>query len=238
MNTQVKHRPILFSGDMVRAILEGRKTQTRRVIGLEKVNENPAEFDYAGEMAANTRAQLEHTFAGESYNVFTKCPYGKPGDVLWVRESFRQYKYIDELGEFTDQTITEYKADNPEDVCMVDGDGFQMWNKDGSEKYVPFKPSIHMPKAACRLFLKIKSVRVERLQDISEADAVAEGVEKNNPKSNPFYKDYSRPETNDFVYAVNSFRTLWFKINGGASWDANPWVWVVEFERIDKPENF
>jgi hypothetical protein len=96
-----------------------------------------------------------------------------------------------------------------------------------------WKPSIYMPKEACRIFLKITEIRVERLQDISEQCAVKEGISNNETK----YYDYLRKE---FITesAYHSFFTLWESINGEGSWDANPWVWVIKFEQIEKPEDF
>lgn len=192
MNT----KPILFSTEMVQAILEGRKTQTRRTKGLEKVNENPDGHTFNSFSIDNKNAtfkRLEGMWQG------VDVPF-KTGDVLWVRESFAKV-------EFKDQpTLYLYKA-NPEHQSMK------------------WKPSIHMPKEACRLFLKVTNVRVERLQDITEMDAIFEGCMQ-------YEKD------TDWMTALYGFELLWKKINGESSWKSNPWVWVIEFERIEKPENF
>jgi hypothetical protein len=204
----MKHRPILFSTDMVQAILEGRKTQTRRVvktIDARGFRTNYAPFE-------------------DFYGRVFKCPYGQPGDVLWVRET-----WAPALNDFA------YKADYSEDV-INEPQNKGLW-----------KPSIHMPREAARLFLRIKSVRVKRLQDISEDDACEEGIEvKTMPNADAGdYNCYPRnymisekdadgwPYFNEEQY-IESFRTLWQSINGPESWDANPWVWVVEFERISR----
>lgn len=199
MNT----KPILFSTEMVQAILAGRKTQTRRTKGLEKVNVNPDGHTFNSFSIDNDNAtfkRLEGMWQG------VDVPY-KTGDIIWVRESFT----FNQIGK----TDYLYKADSL------------------TPKFIKWKPSIHMPKEACRLFLKITNVRAERLLDISEEDARNEGVEHLIPR----WKDY----TNDkgFCYnAWSSFKTLWIKINGIESYTSNPFVWVIEFERIEKPENF
>ena len=183
-------RPILFSTPMVQAILDGRKTQTRRVI-------KPQPLDVV-------------TYADQRvwYPEVIKCPY-EVGDVLWVRETFtnsEEYPFI------------FYKAD-ADDVS------------------IKWKPSIFMPKSACRLFLQVKSVRVERLQDITEEDAIAEGIERIKKDGMLSFRSYA-VKHDACVYPYVSFQTLWHKINGPTSWVKNPWVWVIEFEKIEKPENF
>lgn len=194
-----KLRPILFSTAMVQAILDGRKTQTRRVV----------------------KPQPEYTrgfvgpihWIGDKDGKEIKCPYGEPGDILWVRETWcPPHHLIPESGYV-------YKADD--------------------NRPFRWKPSIHMPFAAARIFLRVKSVRVERLHDISEADVIAEGIKSRvNRQVNQFTNIYATTDediTKAFV-AIQSFCSLWESINGPESWDANPWVWVVEFERISREE--
>lgn len=198
----MKHRPILFSTPMVKAILEGRKNQTRRVV--------------------KARSYISDVVDGVPYEMTEddsqpiKCPYGYVDDVLWVREKWAPI--IDDTGK----RIGFYHST---DTDIYTG---------------KWKPSIHMPKEACRLFIKIKSIRVERLQDISEEDAKLEGVESwvnERLKSKPtIFKNYLQNEDAWFCSkAYTSFHTLWELINGKESWDANPWVWVIEFEKIKKP---
>jgi hypothetical protein len=160
-----------------------------------------------------------------------RCPYGQPGDVLWVRESWTE----NGLGYY------RYSADYTEpSKALFDGKSVpeKLRNK--------WKPSIHMPKSACRIWLRVKSVKAERLQDSSVQEAIAEGVRfvTHWKTQKPFYLDYSYYTANalsdcgGFHNPKDSFHSLWATINGQESWPSNPWVWVVEFERIDKPTNF
>lgn len=211
----MKERPILFSGPMVRAILEGRKTMTRRVVklryGADVVVTNgqvwkPARVDYAG---------------------YVDCPYGQVGDRLWVREAFSGPHCMDASdgckavppSKWGDCSRIWYWADGN----MTEGD----WTRP--------RPSIHMPRWASRILLEIVAVRVERLQDISEADAQAEGVER--VVAGVGWRRYCDPDSEEVGVppcgdARRSFRSLWKFINGDESWNANPWVWVVEFKRV------
>lgn len=201
----MKERPILFSGPMVRAIIEGRKTQTRRVV---KARHFPKLEKFLGGLLDG------------KWNLIP-LPYGKPGDRLWVRETWclKEDPYNAEGNH--DKTCVHYRADGYK-VRAVDGDGFQLWNKDNSEAS-PWRPSIHMPRWASRITLEITSVRVERLQDISIDDAIAEGV----------FQGFDPPDGHGFrSEARNLYRELWESINGPGSWDANPFVWVIEFKRV------
>lgn len=176
----MKERPILFSAPMVRALLEGRKTQTRRIVKLpakDGSGDNRFVFDDA-----------------EGRKRFIDCPYGEPGDRLWVRETWRP--------------------------AQVDGMAWYAATC-GDETHERWKPSIHMPRWASRITLEITGVRVEQLQDISESDAIAEGVTPSDMKA------ISCLDRNYHAYFM-----LWESINGSGSWDLNPWVWVIEFRRI------
>lgn len=198
---------------MVQAILAGRKTQTRRVVkSKEKLGDN-FNLDF------------------EFNNTTATCPYGKVGDVLWVRESYLNFNSIDEEPNYV------YKASN-QNFQLASG---EHW-----------KPSIHMPKAACRIWLEIVSVKVERLQDISEEDAKAEGIDFEifNEEDNTFvYENYLKGK-NFYSFSeyqwnfgkethsapVASYCSLWESIHGDGSWNNNPWVWVVEFKQIENPK--
>ena len=228
-----KERPILFSGAMVRALLTGTKTQTRRVVKPQPDTAHDGEpywfiggyrvWGYRPAPAVPLRA------GGNPL----PCPYGQPGDRLWVRETFIQGFPVDPLTDSLQQwdadgnelpKKTWYRADNS-DIGWIDDDGWQV--------NVPWKPSIHMPRAASRITLEITSVRVERLQDISEGDAVAEGIEQ-MPCAVPdtrLWRNYDPGNgwTPSLAIPQNSFRSLWESINGPDSWDENPWVWVVAF---------
>jgi hypothetical protein len=189
----VKERPILFSSAMVRALLAGTKTQTRRALKVQ-----PADTPHAGQASRNRAGTRPVFYAAwekraADGSTICICPYGVPGDRLWVRESFAP--------------LTKgyaYRAD-------------QIWNAPPADRW---RPSIHMTRAASRITLEITDVRVERLQDISNADAIAEGIARGGPE-NP--DDIER----------NEYRALWESINGPGSWDANPWVWCLSFRRVD-----
>lgn len=210
----MKERPILMSAPMVRAILSGTKTQTRRVVKpqpyLSTLNPPNFEDKKVGEIFIcpdlfdpKTSVFVEYEGGGRYHNmgsdVFARkhCPYGQPGDRLWVREAFA-FCCEDKFGPVQDSII--FRAD----------EGNADW-KHG------WRPSIHMPRAASRILLEIVSVRVERLHEISEADAIAEGCPSGS------YGAY---------YPVDNYARLWESINGPESWESNPWVWVVEFRRL------
>lgn len=220
----IKERPIIFSAAMVRAILEGRKTQTRRIIkpqpieasGIKVEHFHPAIIDRLGDLQPGPEIFGAYTDDGE-WGV--KCPYGQPGDGLWVREAFSGEYYLSKFSpsEWISSLIWYWADGNPHD-----GD----WTKP--------KPSIHMPRWASRIFLEVVSVRVERLRDISEADAMAEGIQMHRDGDFPIFTTDGKDCWGSTAWS--SYRYLWDKINGeGAFWD-NPWVWVIEFKRVDAHE--
>lgn len=181
----MKERPILFSAPMVRAILDDRKTQTRRIIKGSTEHKGPYNPAY-----------LEIHKSSDGWKQI--CPYGKPGDKLWVRETFG---YVDKE--------VKYRADTHNDMLPPD-----------------WKPSIHMPRNASRINLLIKNIRIERLQNISEKDCFSEGIEK------PSQFDEYRAQLHNYKFiAKAAFESLWKSVNGKESWDLNPWVWVIYFER-------
>lgn len=193
-------RPIIFSGPMVKAILEGRKTQTRRVV---KNQDELLSCRFDGQ-----RFQ-RHVGYPIGHDIIP-CPYGEPGDRLWVRETFC-WKWDEVKSEF-DGFL--YSADGKH-VVHVDGGT----NRDGSERS-PWMPSIHMPREASRITLEITNVRVERLQDITQRDCIKEGILRHEGVRDGVERE--------------EFRDLWDKINGKKHpWSSNPWVWVIEFRRID-----
>lgn len=227
----MKERPILFSGPMVRAILNGSKSQTRRV-----VKPQPVRFAESGWSLPGLCCTSEKGFL-HSAPIF-KCPYGQPGDRLWVRETF---------ADLTKELGRRWERFNPETKRYEIGqkpffwyraDGEQPDPGNGTPLNQPWKPSIHMPRWASRITLEITGVRVERLQDISPADCEAEGVhrlplQENEPS--PWYTaDVSAGPVLHSRSTIGAYHKLWECINGPGSWDANPWVWVVEF-RVMKP---
>jgi len=213
-----KERPILFSGPMVRAILTGEKTQTRRVVKQLR-GMDPADVRLArtqGGYPDGVRPVWECDYC-EPDIFSTPCPYGQPGDRLWVRETWQSVPY----GPHRDWPGCP--DTRPHGVCESNRATVVIWRADG-EMPGPeiWRPSIFMPRWASRLTLEIAGVRVERLQAISEDDAWAEG--------------FPDPEGRNREYADRArywFKTLWGEINGKESWDANPWVWVIEFRKID-----
>jgi hypothetical protein len=224
-----RERPILFSAPMVRALLDGRKTQTRRVV---KPQPTPEVVDAgvisSGNPAANgvwswlDSKELEWaSTVGDDF----RCPYGVPGDVLWVREAWTPVPASAyRMSEGVQQTV------NPSDPYMA------AIYAAGWDRSIPkWKPSIHMPRWASRLTLKITDVRVERLNDISEADALAEGLVEYDPTDEDpaeFAWDDERGRGEVFNNAVSAYRDLWNHINDPGSWAANPWVWAVSFEVV------
>jgi len=235
----VKERPILFSGPMVKAILEGRKTQTRRVVKPQPIPDrhfpdgrlewNPGKLHYT-ECNVNWRP-LSRAF--DDYIQNGHCPFGAPGDRLWVRETYA-------LTQFNKPV---YRSD------FRDKDGYFWYSVSIDPHGVSWKPSIHMPRWASRITLEIESLRVERLREISEEDAVAEGVVDSMPCG---CLDNGTSECSGRC----RFKYLWQSINGprlpanprsrryarvkrylekhpDMSWNANPWVWVITFQRVN-----
>ena len=204
-------RPILFSAPMVRAILDGRKTQTRRAIRPQPNGKLLGVLD-------RDRGPRYWFAAGpaDRSSVEVYCPYGKPGDLLWVRETWQHSNHP--LGPYDRDCTVFYRADYLDDPHGPDGE------KSPEGKYRQWRPSIHMPRLACRITLRVTDVRVERLADISEDDVVAEG--------------WPHTDTNGAgvplrdAYPIGWYANLWEDINGKGSWERNPWVWVVSFERV------
>ena len=210
----IKERPILFSGAMVRAILDGRKTVTRRVVKPQPDNSWRVTGGYGRITTKHPHKDKFGVFICRGQHTdfpevdIIPCPYGQPGDQLWVRETC----FINGPDKGAEVI---YKAD-------------PLPNWEGEEADIRWRPSIHMPRWASRIQLEITSVRVERLQDISEQQAMAEGVDGKESESAKSQGWWMKP--------IAAFRFLWRSINGPESWQANPWVWVVEFHRIDHQE--
>lgn len=253
----MRERPILFSGPMVRAILDGRKTQTRRVIAGNPVDVTPfrgRDGEPTGEFGLHSSPRV--------ISKHVRCPYGVPGDQLWVRESFWAkhdtdsdgYSTIDcgpclDIGAEHHPGI-QYVAtpENPEcptepgdwwEAPPEDWDGASDYLGKGEMVWLPWTkpfskhPSIHMPRWASRLSLEITEVRVERLQDIDGDDVLSEGFRVDGAPIIRGARVHSTPKL------IEGFAAGWDQINGkrpGASWAANPWVWVVGFRRLEGPQ--
>lgn len=209
-------KPILFNGAMIKAILAGTKLQTRRVIKNIPDGYHPERFQdrITREVVWCAISDKDpHMTAVHHRNVF-KCPYGVPGDLLWVRETLIRWcepMSLDYPYYAADTTpVIQNKYANVSDGIRLS------WSWKGNTR-----PSIFMPKWACRLWLKVKSVRVERIQEISENDAICEGTQGGG----------GHPD-----FWVGAFRDLWDSINKdrGYGWDVNPWCWKITFEKLEK----
>jgi hypothetical protein len=214
MTTAVKERPILFSGPMVRAVLADQKTQTRRIV---KPQPEAWQHDIEGwELcrSPNHRPLFPESFA-KAY-----CPYGGAGERLWVREAWRWT--VDKKAN----VAIEYQADGEirRALCENGGEGELVATEEYENQLLRlpstlnWKPSIHMMRAASRITLEIVRARVERLRDISDRDAIAEGVRFAGVPCS--------------LTDRGAFAKLWESINGVGSWELNPWVWVIEFKKV------
>ena len=236
----MKERPILFSAPMVRAILDGQKTQTRRVIKPQPEWTEPATawtFHEDGHSGPGWYAHNDDY--PEEGSLFYRCPYGQPGDRLLVRETFFAY------GRWETRFSAKKGRDEWHFIDMTEECGYTYRYAADHKELFPLgtmrsvlpgwhrRPAIFMPRRAVRIFLEVIAVRVERLQDISEADAVAEGIHQQTTTG-----WFSVPGINGAgTTARAAYALLWNSINGAGSWDKNPWVWVVEFKRIESPKN-
>lgn len=203
---EIKERPILFSAPMVRAILEGRKTVTRRPVKIQP----------------RSKADIGSYGLGQPFirnpdvsKANPSCPYGRPGERLYVRETCFINDYR-EAGVPVDERADceiHYRADGLPDF-------------EGEEELIRWRPSIHMPRWASRILLEITEVRVEQLQEITYEQAVAEGVHRGP------LREWSASDEGGAChkYPVPAFRDLWQSTGG--DWSANPWVWVVEFKQV------
>jgi hypothetical protein len=211
----MRERPILFSAAMVRALLDGSKTQTRRAI-VNRSRVHP-ELVYVRESDGSVGGWWPYlsddgeSFVCDGMEHPVDCPYGKPGDLLWVRETWAQNQ--NQLSDTRMDCSYVYRADGEERA-----------QDNGTD--LPWRPSIHMPRWASRIDLKVTGVRVERLQGISASDALQEGLEECHDL--PYRWDH--PVC--FETAQRLYSELWEQINGAGTWAANPWVWVVEFRRV------
>jgi hypothetical protein len=217
-----KERPILFSAPMVRALLGGTKTQTRRLVKPQPESEHGGEpYWFVGGYRAWTYRDTQDVLR-KGGNVLP-CPYGEPGDRLYVRETWAQD---------SEDGALFYRAD------VGSGNEADDWERnrlDGAPGY-QWRPSIHMPRRVSRIHLEIVAVRIERLNEVSESDALAEGVKA---KWEPGCSGRLMEAIGSFSFrpAASTYAELWEQINGQGSWDANPWVWVVEFRRLPLRHN-
>jgi hypothetical protein len=216
----VDEHPIIFNDWSIRRILAGEKTQARRVIDFSKfdplgqMDMSPGKFEFEG--LKNGRSA---NFREPNGAAVVHCPYGQPGDVLWVREAFRFIRSEDDSSpnEVVDRypngpyelPCTKYEAGG---VLQAECQDVQEWGRN--------RPAIHMPRELCRIRLRVEDVRVERVQEISHKDAVAEGVKDETDCIN------GNPPAR--------FAAKWEEIHGDGAWERNDWVWVIEFARYDE----
>jgi hypothetical protein len=254
----VKEHPILFSAPMVRALMNGSKTVTRRQVKVQPFDLSWSRRDHRFEYTAGRAANGDEIDGLYAYSTRSggewsaKCPYGQPGDRLWVRETWGVISHdFDEHANMIDWTpdrpatpIREmpfgrgyysghviYRADG-EATWAGDDDG-------GGDDRSCWKPSIHMPRIASRILLEITDVRIERLQagegeTASESRYVAEGINRIHHGNGEYYFHSFKYEAGpgNWIDPFDAWRELWVSINGAEAWNTNPWVWVVEFKRV------
>ena len=223
----MKERPILFTPANALKCHDGTKTQTRRIIKNQPGKFVHIEYDerkgwqYWWDVGVSGMPDVSQEYAP------LKCPYGEPGDRLWVREAWRM------SGEYADVSTTKIK---PDDAWLYT-DHLRYRGEQHSEGVDKWRSSMMMPRWACRTVLEITEVRVQRLQACSEADAIAEGIERigGAASCNP-WRNYRIGKPGEMSMhcscPIRSYMTLWESINGAGSWAENPWVWCVSFKKV------
>ncbi len=211
--TATREKPILFSMPMVQALLDGRKTMTRRIVKFDHkpwLNPLPVvEYARDGMPIWFSSPPTDQIRQSDYFDEGYPCQYGRPGDRLWVRETWNQVHCVGN-GAWIPVAAPRQKSK----ARLVYGSGAKGQIAHGG----PWRSPIHMPRWASRITLELTGVRVERLHDITEDDAIAEGV----------------PGSHVDGWRRDEFRVLWDSINGKGSWKSNPWVWAIEFRRIDQ----
>ncbi|HBZ7903370.1 TPA: hypothetical protein MM062_003902 [Klebsiella pneumoniae] len=233
----MKERGMIFNGEMVRALLSGRKTQTRREVKLNlDIACVATTYDWATSLAANhyqglTEEQIQQkaeslrgvihpVILANGQMVSIICPHGKPGDRIWVRETWA------EAGASAPD-LKLYRANYPEHVPSI-------YENVPPAEEIRWTPSIHMPRTASRILLEITDVRVERLNAISEEDAEAEGIDMEALyDSQDCYDCIADHNMTGRPTVTGAFKYLWESIYGEEGWKSNPWVWVIEFKRVE-----
>ncbi len=261
----MREHSILFTADMINAILAGRKTKTRRIINdsfngcLTMGGPHPCPNEpvvmIPGELVKSpiegepdfyiTNKEVQAMFFCSTMDKTAKCRYGAAGDILWVRETFVRAG-LSEDGESCIEGTQKYYYRADDEWTKMD---WHHPDKEGPQDSPQWKPCIHMPKKACRIFLKVKSILVERVQDITDDEAISEGVLTLSEQwVHDNFQEYAKAwrawDKERLLMAEpqrpplgpsprDRFKKLWENINGKDSWDINPWVWVIEFS-IDK----
>lgn len=210
--TKITERGMIFNAEMVRAILDGRKTQTRRPIKWKQTR-----FTEIGEREDGSKWPWSED-AEHAFDFWHPCPFGSVGDRIWVRETFQGPLFDFDLMDSYCKDSTPFEKS---EFCVYKADGVpapEFYDAD-DELHCCWRPSIHMPRWASRILLEITDVRVERLKSISDRDALREGCSAADMRSGDCVADV--------------FARLWASIYGSDSWNANPWVWVIEFKRVE-----
>ncbi|MDX7490213.1 hypothetical protein [Serratia marcescens] len=245
----MKERPVIFNGEMVRALLDGRKTQTRRVM---KVQPKPSETRlgdfWFSSKKLESMVHVSDFTPGNSpiadCHLFFQehcCPFGQVGDRLWVRETFATLGNEDGCAIDWDENLVKGGGQEAARIyrasCEQKSGNYGLWSIPDIADWKPhtwnvqyegsWVPSIHMPRWASRILLEITAVRVEQLKDISQPDAIAEGGPPSHPSIDAVSRDYGFPD-----FSRSWFAQTWQHIYGEESWNANPWVWVIEFKRV------
>ena len=255
----MREKPILFSAPMVRALLAGTKTQTRRTIKPQPFagmtdDQVYLKFREQGVLGPDESLTWLVNCAWESGFVDLTCPYGQPGDRLWVREAWRIGAWDVDDGriavDYRDSVDKKWRdiPDDGKDAFVTlweqccdeltakgidpDTDGEYHWKP--GESPLRWRPSIHMYRWASRITLEVTGVRVERLNDISDEDARAEGINRiaHGREGYFYHATRTEPHPNNWCFPDDAYKDLWEQINGPGSWAANPWVWVIEFKRV------
>ncbi|EPY4717324.1 hypothetical protein ABN209_05480 [Klebsiella pneumoniae] len=211
--TKITERGMIFNAEMVRAILDGRKTQTRRPIKWKQTR-----FTEIGEREDGSKWPWSED-AEHAFDFWHPCPFGSVGDRIWVRETFQGPLFDFDLMDSYCKDSTPFEKS---EFCVYKADGVpapEFYDAD-DELHCCWRPSIHMPRWASRILLEITGVRAERLKSISDRDALREGCSTADMKSGDCVADV--------------FARLWASIYGDESWNSNPWVWVIEFKRIEE----
>ena len=212
MEARIREKGLIFNSEMVRAILDGRKTQTRRPIKWKQTR-----FTEIGEREDGSKWPWSED-AEHAFDFWHPCPFGSVGDRIWVRETFQGPLFDFDLMDSYCKDSTPFEKS---EFCVYKADGVpapEFYDAD-DELHCCWRPSIHMPRWASRILLEITGVRVERLKSISDRDALREGCSTADMKSGDCVADV--------------FARLWASIYGSDSWNANPWVWVIEFKRVE-----
>ncbi|EIW8612700.1 TPA: morphogenetic protein [Klebsiella pneumoniae] len=212
--TKITERGMIFNAEMVRALLSGRKTQTRRIIKPQP------EATLSGSLSGKWLSRpLNGLLLPKIEDIAIHCPFGVVGDRIWVRETFQGPLFDYDLMDSYCKDPTPFEKPK---FCVYKADGVpapEFYDAD-DELHCCWRPSIHMPRWASRILLEITNVRVERLKSISDGDAIREGCSTADMKSGDCVADV--------------FARLWASIYGDESWNSNPWVWVIEFKRIEE----